>query len=618
MTEPESIPGHRLTTRVMAFTLAIHALLLSWIGVVTGPNLDEPAHLAAGISNWTYGRFDLYCVNPPLVRMTASLPVLVTHYTADWHSWRGGSPQMRTEFHVGRDFVLANGKSVFWYFTLARWACIPFCLLGAWASFAWARDLYGNLSGLLACWLYCFCPNLITWGASITPDAAGSALGILAAYAFWRWLQQPTWRRTGLAGLTLGIAELTKGTWIILFAVLPLVWLLHCISIRFSPKKAVEDTTKPSFVQLSAILAMAIYLLNLGYAFEGSLKPLGEFRFVSRALCGGPSGPQGGNRFAGTWLGQIPVPLPERYVTGIDLQRTDFERGAWSYLCGEQKLGGWWHYYLAAYGFKTPIGSLVLFGLATALALRKDFRATWASELALILPAIAVIVLVSSQTGFNRYLRYALPFAPFAYVYTSRVALAVMNRQRLMTLLVSACAAGTTIETLSVFPHPVSFFNQFCGGPARGHRYLLDSNIDWAQDILFLKQWYDANPQARPFYFERFGSLVASPEAAGIESEPVPGYLSEDQIQPSQSAPPGPQAGWFALSINQIMGYRHYSQDRPEFTYFQDLKPAARIGYSIYIYHLTRDEANALRQKLGLRPLDPDSKDLDPLSSPKS
>ncbi len=44
---------------------------------------------------------------------------------------------------------------------------------------------------------------------------------------------------------------------------------------------------RSSILQLAAILALALYLLNLGYGFENSFQPLGKFQFISRTL-GGP------------------------------------------------------------------------------------------------------------------------------------------------------------------------------------------------------------------------------------------------------------------------------------------------------------------------------------------
>ena len=208
--------------------LAGHAALLAYGAAVHSPCIDEVGHLAAGLSHWQLGRFDLYHVNPPLVRMVAALPVLLAQPKTDWSQY-SDAPGARSEFGIGRDFITANGERSFWLFTWARWAVIPFSLLGGYVCFRWARELYGDWPGLLALTLWCFEPNVLANAQMITPDTGATALGLTAAYVFWKWLRRPGWPLALGAGLALGLALLTKTTWVILFALWPalcLVWRL--------------------------------------------------------------------------------------------------------------------------------------------------------------------------------------------------------------------------------------------------------------------------------------------------------------------------------------------------------------------------------------------------------
>ena len=61
----------------------------------------------------------------------------------------------------------------------------------------------------------------------------------------------------------------------------------------------------------------------------------------------------------------------------------------------------------------------------------------------------------------------------------------------------------------------------------------------------------------------------------------------------------GPRPGWYAVSVNQIRSQPGW------YAYFSRFEPAAMAGYSLYIYHITRDEANRVRNELGLRRLLP-------------
>ena len=69
---------------VVGSLLGAHAFLLGWVAAKPSPTLDEPAHLAAGLYVWKYGRFDLYRVNPPLVKVIAALPVTFADPATNW------------------------------------------------------------------------------------------------------------------------------------------------------------------------------------------------------------------------------------------------------------------------------------------------------------------------------------------------------------------------------------------------------------------------------------------------------------------------------------------------------------------------------------------------------
>lgn len=593
---------HRLS---VAGLLAIHATLLAWIAYRYSPTIDEPGHLVAGLSHWRLGTFDLYRVNPPLVRMIAALPMLIANPRTDWSDITD-APYLRPEFAMGATFAQMNGSKTFWYITQARWICIPISLVGGYVCYRWAHDLYGAASGLTALVLWCFCPNILGNGALITPDVSAAALGVAANYLFWCWLRQPGWPVATLAGISLGIAELTKSTWIILFAVWPAVWLIW----QFATAER-----RSSIAHLGAIFCVALYILNLGYGFDGSFRRLDGYKFVSRTLGGADAHRVPGNRFANTWLMALPVPVPASFLIGVDTQRRDFEVGDWSYLRGEQRLGGWWYYYLYAIAVKTPLGTIALAalsGLMPILHLTGHWRkaasdrslcnplqpqgpgecrparhpmpsssihlgegsvSPWLNSFTVLAPAIAVIILVSSQTGFNRYLRYAIPAFPFVFIWASRTAAFVRLRDRAVpwNWLVPGAQVAIVVSSLSVFPHNLSYFNELAGGPRNGAVHLLDANIDWGQDLLELKRWCDCHPDADPFQVDYFGPV--EPIRVGLHMETAPNHKS-----------PAPRS-YRAVSLNQLYEYRHDGSTKAEYGRLRTMQPIATAGYSIQIYH---------------------------------
>jgi hypothetical protein len=311
-----------MTRFLVSGLLLIEAGLLAWGAVWHSPNNDEIAHLAAGVSHWHLGRFDLYRVNPPFVRMLAALPVLLARPATDWTNI---DKELRPEWRVGVDFMKANGPRFFWYFTLARWACIPLCLAGGYLCFRWGQELYGEPAGLLALILWCFCPNIIAHGQIITPDIGATTFGVGASYFFWCWLKEPSARRAVVAGLALGLAEITKTIWIILFILWPLIWASWVWS---NARERQRPCGQGQLLQLLTIALLGLAVINVAYGLEGSFQRLEEYEFGCRLLSGQDhrSGIYAtGNRFRDTWVGALPVPVPANYLLGMDVQKWEFE-----------------------------------------------------------------------------------------------------------------------------------------------------------------------------------------------------------------------------------------------------------------------------------------------------
>ncbi len=599
---------HSLTTARVRWAavglLAVHAALLAHLAVRYSPTVDEVGHLPAGLFTWEFGRFDLFRVNPPLVRTIAALPVWLAGPEYDWNNYRGGLTE-RPEWRLGRDLMRANGERSFVYFTWARWTLIPLSLLGGIVCFIWARELYGNAAGLTSIVLWCFSPTVLAYGALITPDLSAAAVGVTAAYVFWCWLRRPNGAWTLLAGLTLGLAALTKMTWVILFALWPLLWLVWGVVERRRlraecrrskgevqqadspgsslPTLNAQRSTLRQLGMLATIVVLGVYVVNVGYGFDGTFQRLGEYRFASRTLGGEEHGEgkteAGNNRFEGTLLEGVPVPLPRDYVTGIDLQKWDFEKGKWSYLRGEWKHGGWWWYYLYAAAVKEPLGTWCLLGLAAVAAWRvRREGGDWRDTLVLLAPGLAVFVLVSSQTGFNRYLRYVLPAFPFVFIWASQAVRLIERASVRWVLPVGGALVWSVASSLWIYPHSLSYFNEAAGGPAHGHEHLIDANVDWGQSLFELRDWLEAHPEAAPV---GVACLAFVPlEVLGLEFAPVPDV---------------PQPGWFIVS-------RHDRHRRSgEYDYFGQLSPVDSIGGTMDVYHVTKQEAERVRRELRAR-----------------
>jgi hypothetical protein len=441
----------------------------------------------------------------------------------------------------------------------------------------------------------------------ITPDVGATSLGITSCYIFWRWLINPNSWSAMTAGCVIGLAQLTKTTWLVLYPLYPLTWWLW----RWTDIQRVHWRGWITQVaHLVGFLLLSIVVINAGYAFNGSFKRLRDFEFVSQKLGGADSSRNNpGNLFTCSWMGNIRIPLPADYVLGIDTQQRDFDTRMWSYLRGEHRFGGWWYYYLYALAIKTPLGTLGLFVLGVASTFFiPSCSSTWRHELVLCIPLLGVLCLVSLQTGFNHHLRYVLPVFPLIFILASKAAHVASFKNSIVKSIVTAILVWSIASSLCVYPHSLSYFNELVGGPTRGHEHLIDSNIDWGQDLLYLKRWLERHPEAKPLRFAYFG--LVDPRVAGIKFTLPPPYLVPSVVGEQEV---GPRPGWYALSVSRIHGLRRVAApdgkgnwvflEDEGYRYFLRFRPVAMAGYSIYVYHIEADEANRVRKQIGLQEL---------------
>jgi len=544
---------------ILVVLLSTQALLLAYLSWATSPNRTEVGHIGAAVYFWHTGKFDVFHVNPPLTRIIAGMPIaLFCKPNYDWKSY-SPRPQDRCEWALGAAFINANDlDDIRLYVFLMRAACIPLVLLGGYFGYRFAAELYCEWSGVVFLFLWTFSPLVLGWGATICPDVAAASLGIVGIYTFWHWLKKPDWRKAITAGVCLGLMPLTKMTWVIAFP----LWCLLFIIWKFWRK---QDEQRLPVKQFVSLLLIAVYVINSGYFYDGSFKLLKDYQFISGTLTGQEmaKGKQvkPGNRFADSWLGNIPIPLPAEFVQGIDTQKLDFERGIESYAYGTWSDHGWWWYYGYVLLLREPLGIWVLglLALGSLYFLRKG-RGTFRDELTIVLMGLLVFTFISSQTGFSIHPRYIIIALPFAYIFIGRL---VQSKKRLNVIVTVACLLWVAVSSVSFYPHSMSYFNELAGKPKNYPRYLLGSNIDWGQNAYFLKVWAEKNSEARPLYI--------------TYSSPIP--LEKIGIKSDGEVPTEPTKGWIAIGVNEL------SDKNGKFDWLKG-KEVKMVGYSIWIVEI--------------------------------
>ncbi len=563
----QRIRGSARERLLILLLLTLQTAALTWIDWQTAPGWDEWGHLPSGLFHLQYGQYKPYCVNPPLVRTVAALPVLAAGGSIRWVE-QPNSPGWRSEWVLRSIFLHAYGERCFEFFSLARMALIPVSLLGTYLLWSIGRRFYGRASGWVAAILWCFSPTALAFGGTIAPDVSAAVFGFLAAYRFYIWLRMGTWSSAIWLGVATAIALLSKSTWLILPPVFAMLWLCDRIMHRRPPWAADARQWLVGF-------AIAWLVIHVAYDFRGTLRPLGSFSFRSQLFTGNDS-PSGatGNRFADAWTGRIPMPLPADYIQGIDIQRTEFEAGHQSYLFGTWRDRGWWYYYVTGVFLKEPValwGLIALFVVGAIL--RKQRRVSW-REVVVYAPGLAVLAFVSSQTGFNHHVRYVLPFFPCLYLIAARSVAVIDKWIKVAAFLFCGWYA---FSSASILPRSYAFFTEAVGGANQGWRYLSDSNLDWGQDLLTLRDWANANPDKRPIW------LLYSPEMLNFRLLGIDATNGQPRVVGGRPA----AAGWWAVFATPMTA--------PENKWFLDRPATIRLSPTLKLIDVSPADLEAIR-----------------------
>jgi hypothetical protein len=351
---------------------------------------------------------------------------------------------------------------------------------------------------------------------------------------------------TILAGLALGLAFTAKLSALIFGPILALTLLL-------------DDALKGSgrvrrllrrIALLTGVAALAVLVIWASYGFQiGTLESM---------------------------AGNVPAPP---YVRGVQAVLGLTGGGRPAYLLGEISTEGWWYYFPVALAVKTPLVTLIAVLLASLAAICRPGR----DDLFLLVPPLAFF-LVSITSRLNLGYRHLLPMQPFLAVHVGRLTrLPGRKRDGRSRLLSLALAGWLAVATVSVYPHFLAYFNPIGGGPDRGWRILVDSNIDWGQDLKGLRNWMEREGVDR-VRLSWFGS--ARPEAYGVRHDLLPGVpygFSAWQDPPFN--PREPEPGVYVISVSNLVGVA--LPDHDLYAWFLAREPDGKIGYSLFVYRVT-------------------------------
>jgi 4-amino-4-deoxy-L-arabinose transferase-like glycosyltransferase len=560
---------------LVAFFLIVFAVQAFTSAVQKSNTWDESGHVLSGYAYLKKGMDWLEPSHPLFGRMLATVPLLFLPLDDQLEGVRSQEAGNSNFYPASLVFLFENRISGEKLLALCRMMVILLGVILGLYVYRWARLLYGVKGGLLALFLYSLSPNILAHARLVTTDFPATALAFIAMYHFWSFTRQPGLKRAIAAGIFLGLAFATKYN--TLFVLLPMAtWALWALvsALRKDPVAAPPRRIVVGLLAMGAVAYITIWGLY-GFHFRS---PLYQKQVTQGAIYSWeknrPSFPLLASAMDGCRQVRI---LPESYLYGLCRLLARSQQGHVAYLMGRISATGWWYYFILAFLFKTPVSTLLLL-FATLLFFLKVREATWTSLNFLLLPAVVVLFFTSRQ-NINIGLRHVLPAYPFLLVLIAGVVHYKSKHQKLARWILGLLCIWTVWEAALIYPHYLAYFNGLVGGPSGGRYVLVDSNLDWGQDLKGLKTYMERHG-IRKVKLAYFG--LSDPAYYGIDYDLLPSYAIKGQPRCKEESPETLELkGTMAVSATLLQGL--YC---PGDIYWmlRRLKPTSNIGYSIYIY----------------------------------
>ncbi|MFZ2299567.1 MAG: glycosyltransferase family 39 protein [Candidatus Moraniibacteriota bacterium] len=619
---------------IVAGILLLHFAVSLLVSSQESAIYDEKAHIPAAYSSVRYGDMRLNFEHPPLIKDLSGLALLPLRPAFPLQSaeWQQG---VNEQWVIGDMFLSCTRPDVACNDAdaILFWSRLPIILLSVMLGvvlFIWTRELGGTLAGLFAVLLYAADPNIIAHNHYVTTDLGIAAFVFFAFYFFVRFLKAPSLKNTVVAGIFLGLAELTKFSAILLFPVFGLFVIIYALTkVRLA-----TDTRSMAVVRIRALFSYGLKFLGSVavcfaiiwslYAWNIAAMPTEKIVAIADFTLGQDNAPA---RLAHSFVirtseNDFLRPL-SYYFLGVFKVLARVSAGNDYYFLGHiDKIASPW-YFPIVFALKETLPLLLLliftacyslYRIGAAIAaehvrslsslsafIGRSFRGKTAQYV--IVFFVLFYSLVSITGNLTIGFRHLFPILPFLYMLIAKSVFDFLRRRRTEPVTHAVCSwiFGITVFAIAAIPvltYPgyLSYFNPIIGGNQNGYRYVTDSNYDWGQDLKNLNDFVETHNRckagmASQSEVTKCAVTADYPAIDKIRVDHFGGgspryYLTDKYI--SWWDKREPEAGWYAISsfFYQESLYKQKPAGDSDYSWLKGIQPITRAGDSIFIYYI--------------------------------
>ena len=544
--------------------LGVHAGLCISSLVRKSHTSDEVLFVGGGLAHWVLGDYRMGPEAGHLPQRWATLPLLFM----DVRFPTGSAALVDGDvWTVGHELLYDPANDLFSIVLAARSMIVALSVLLGWLVWAVSSRLFGTAGGLVSLTLYCLCPSVLAHAGLVTADLMASAAFFASATTLWWLLARITPLRLLVSALSVSALLLTKMSAMLVFPLAAILALARLLDGRPLPVRVgrwrlnVDRRGGMAAAIVGAALVHALVAAGLIWACFG-------FRYSASPPGGAPAARlerhfetlrlRGGAAVLTVGVAADRKILPQAYLYGLahQLGTTQVRR---AFAAGRYSLTGWSWFFPYAVAIKTPLATFGVMLLALAAVLHRLRRLGPLARVAALqrglyrtLPlwtflAIYWIFAIGSKLNIGH--RHVLPLYIPAFVLAGAAGY-WLRRGGVPRWATASLLVALAVTTLRVWPDYLAFFNRLAGGPANGYRHLVDSSLDWGQDLPALADWL-AEQRARdsldePVYLAYFGNAL--PERYGVEAVLLPGV--PDRRPPAEPVELG--GGTYAISATLL------------------------------------------------------------------
>ena len=380
---------------------------------------------------------------------------------------------------------------------LGRILSIVCALFLAWLVLLWSTKLYGIKAGIFSLLLYVLCPNILAHSQMVSTDVYSFLLCTATFYNAWQYGKTGAAKHLLLIALMLGLGQISKQSLLLLY---PVVFIF--LWVRLYLLKMPWTKIMMAFIKhLLIIGAISLFIINAGFLFYKTGKPLNQYHFVSAKFKGLQQ------QFS--FIGAVPLPLTEPYLAGFDYVAFNTETppgidgvssyGAASFL-GKPFTGKriWYYYYICCL-YKLPIPFLLFFfsGLLFYWKCRKKFSFLQ-DEVYLLFPAAFIFISFSLFNTMYLGIKNILLLLPLLFIFCGSlmVSFSCLDKRK-AAWITGILLLWQGISTGSYFPHFLPYTNEFMADKKNAYKIFGDANLYFQEGKTMAKEYLEQHPDVQ-------------------------------------------------------------------------------------------------------------------------